>query len=187
MIKSILKFSIVGVTVLFAMGCGSPEDFILSAEIVEVQFTGDVEDGDWFRLDDLKFEHVINDTTDLLNQPSLNHYNYFEDLSLDFINRGVLPAGKLFYHADGDRFTETVPVGRIAKNFTERLVQKQSNKKEGDLVYQVGRAQFLILGGKVYVKRNDDAAISVYSNATGRIFFNKLTKDDPTYSKLFNR
>lgn len=182
-----MRFSYWMMAVLFVVGCAAPEDFVISGKVIEVRFTDNVQDGDWFKLDEMEFVHTISDTTDLLSQPSLGHMLFFDSPTQDVVDRGLLPSSRQYFHVDGERQSEPMPAGRLAGQFIQRLYQKQVNLSEGDLIYQVGQAQFLILGGRVFVKRSDDANISVFSNADGRIFFGELKKDDPTYQKLFEQ
>ena len=176
------------VLLLFFGACAnSGDDFKVSGEVIQIQFTSNIKEGDWFKLDEVEFNHVLNDTTDMLNQPNLNHFAYFESSTQEFVEKGYLPVSRLYFHMEGQKDSEKVPPGRVAGMFIQRLYQKQAALKDGDLIYQLGQAEFLILSGKVFVKRSDDKPIRVTSNTENGIYFKVLSKEDKLYKDLFEK
>lgn len=184
-----IKYLIYGISIIFLVsGCKQQvANYVLEAEVVEIFFTKNTQNGDWFKLDDLLFTHVVNDTTDLVNQEEYSHMQYFENSSQEFIDKGFLPASILHYHIQGDINQDRVPTSRIAAMFVRRLYQKQDDLSPNQTVYQIGDAGYLIMGGRVFVKRSDDQKILVTSNAPDRIMFSPLLKTDKTYKSLFEK
>jgi len=74
---------LIGLFMIF-QSCDGRKKYV-SARTVEIEIWGDLEEGDWITIDDLKFVHVSNDTTDECdilydhNDMAVNEKNQSED------------------------------------------------------------------------------------------------------------
>lgn len=177
MIKKI-SFALIIMVAISIYSCGERNKYVLS-EVVEIEYWGEIEEGEWIMIDDLKFFHVKNDS--LANNCDINYtHGYLEVNEAAEDDRLYLPTTKYFTCLDENTPLEaSLSKGDLAVNLVSAL-NEYAEYDEGslELPYKNTSGVYFTTIGKIRLERSNGSKIKVSTSKDYKAAIRKITEDN---------
>ncbi|HEY9117193.1 MAG TPA: hypothetical protein VIN11_05165 [Roseivirga sp.] len=172
MIKKISVALIIMMAVSF-YSCGERNKYVLS-EVVEIEYWGDIEEGEWIMIDDLKFYHATNDTS-TCDISYVHGYLEVNEAAKD--DRLYLPTTEYFACVEEGKFTTSKLVGGdLAVNLISALNEYAEYDEESlELPYKNTSGVYYTTIGKLILEKTNGQKIKVSTSKNYKAAVRKVT------------
>ncbi|WP_420388053.1 hypothetical protein [Roseivirga sp.] len=153
------KIAVLLLVGMMVYSCGSKQKYVVSEEI-DIEFWGDIEDGDWIEIDGMKIYHVTNDTLGDCNLDYEHNYLVLNEGSDDKV---YMPSTSYFTCLDeGNWVTRKLTFGDLAQNLISVLNEfGQQDSNSLQLPYRNENNTLQTTLGKLRIRRTDGKKIRV--------------------------
>ncbi len=155
-----MKFIVMATVVLFIHSCNERAKYVKSQKI-EIEYWGEVEEGDWIEVDGLRLYHITNDTSGGC-EPDYE-YNYLALNSDPDAEQFYLPSTKYKVCLIDDTWTDKkLTSGDLAFNLISALNEfAEQDEISLQLPYKNTSSIYYTTMGKLHLERTDGKAIKV--------------------------
>jgi hypothetical protein len=186
-VKEIMFFGLLALVV--ACGGGETEKYVLGEKIY-IKYMGVAKDGDWIKIDDVKFMHISPDTTGQGSNQEFNFNTASNDTVLNEENVFLLPVTNTFDNAGGSGIW--MPTINSSGDIATELISQinLANYDESDVLLEKSKYgyegnQLTIASGEIIIFRKDGEKIKVSTSDGYPAYVGKESHRD--YLKKINR
>ena len=172
MIKRIC-IALIFITIVSIYSCGERNKYVLS-EVVEIEYWGDIEVGEWIMIDDLKFYHATNDssTCDITYA-----HSYLEVNEAAKDDKYYLPSTEYFACVEEGKTTVSKLVsGDMAVNLISALNEYSEYDEESlEPPYKNTSGVYFTTVGKLILEKTNGQKIKVSTSKNYKAAVRKVT------------
>lgn len=168
-------FALLLLTVLSVYSCGDRNKYVL-AEVVEIEYWGDVEEGEWIMIDGMKFHHVSNNQTEGCDINYTHGYMEVNEAAED--DKLYLPSTSYTSCLDQDNPVEAkLTRGDMAVNLISAL-NEFADYADGslELPYKNTSNVYFTTVGKLRLERSNGEKIRVSTSENYKAAIRKVTE-----------
>lgn len=145
--------------VLVISSCGGRQGYVVG-ETIDIEFWGDIEDGQWIEVDGLKIYHAMNDSTGDCDMEYEHNYIVLNENSDDKV---LMPTTDYWSCIDENtKVTRKLTVGDLAQNLISVLNEfGQQNSNSLQLPYKNVNNTLQTTYGQLRITRTDGKEIKV--------------------------